>query len=67
MNRLTPEQAFNNLSVSTEPANIAKLTRQDFVNINESLIVLAEALKELAEFKKPHPDRPLLDLKNLPA
>lgn len=52
---ITPEQALNILSAATEPNNIGKLTRADFVNVNAALIVLDAALKELAALKEPKP------------
>lgn len=53
MNQPTAEQALSLLAQATEPATIAKLTRVDFVNINNALLVIEAALKELAELKKP--------------
>lgn len=60
MNKMTPEQALQLIGQATEPANIARLTRTDYVNINAALVVLDAALKELSEFKKPKyvPDAP---------
>lgn len=52
MNQLTPEQALNILGQATEPQNIPKLARVDFVNINNSLLILDAALKELAALKE---------------
>lgn len=47
------EQALNVLALATEPANIAKLSRADYVNIHQALVVLDAMAKELAELKKP--------------
>lgn len=51
MNQITPEQALANLDNATEPQNIGRLTRVDFVNVQASLVTLQAALKRLAELE----------------
>jgi hypothetical protein len=51
MSQPTPEDCLKLVSAATEPG--VKLTRADCVNVNNALLILEAALKELAEFKKP--------------
>lgn len=51
MNQITPEQALAIVSSATEPQNITRLTRVDYVNINTALLVLEAALKQRAELE----------------
>jgi hypothetical protein len=57
MTPMTSEQALKLLGDATEPQNIPRLTRSDFVNINAALVVVDAALKELAELKNPKPQQ----------
>jgi hypothetical protein len=54
---MTPEQALNILNQATEPG--VKLTRNDYVLINQALKVLAEAIQkgngDAQHSKESHP------------
>ena len=44
-NNITPQQALEVLNIATLPANIGKLSRQDYANIEVALQTLVEFLK----------------------
>lgn len=48
---MTPETAIQILDVGTQPFNAAKLTRQDYANIDTAIRVLQGAAQELAALK----------------
>ena len=51
-NNITPQQALEVLNIATLPANIGKLSRQDYANIEV-------ALQTLVEFVKANPPKAL--------
>lgn len=58
---MNPEQAVNILNQATQPANIGRLTRQDFVNIETALQSLAKMVQDKkAEEEKANPPLPFL-------
>lgn len=54
---MTPTEAVQILSAATEPQNLARMTRLDYVRVHEALQVLA-ALVEAAKPQPPPADAP---------